>query len=68
MAVAGDALAFFTGVYEWVDTNMVNIITTALIMGIILLIYRFLIRETDKLRKKEVIDLNTAFLFKRVTK
>lgn len=68
MAVAGDALAFFTGVYEWVDTNMVNIITTALIMGIILVIYRFLIRETDKLRKKEVIDLNTAFLFKRVTK
>ena len=68
MAVADDALAFFTGVYEWVDTNMVNIITTALIMGIILVIYRFLIRETDKLRKKEVIDLNTAFLFKRVTK
>jgi len=68
MAAAGDTLAIFTGVYEWVDTNIVNIVTTALIMGIILVLYRFLIRETDKLRKKEVIDLNTAFLFKRVTK
>ena len=67
MAITGDALAFFTGFFEWVKSNMVNIISTAVIMGIILIVYRFLLRETDNLRKKEIIDLNTAFLIKRVT-
>ncbi len=68
MAVAGETLAYLTRLYDWVDTNVVNIITTLLILGVILGIYRILGREIDRLRKSEVIDHNTAFLFKRISK
>jgi small conductance mechanosensitive channel len=68
MAVAEETLAFFNRIYDWVDANVINIITTALIIGIVLAIYRILGHEIDRLRKNEVIDPNTAFLFKRLTK
>ena len=68
MALAEDTLAFFTRVNDWVDANMVNIITTLLILGVILAIYRVLSREIDRLSKNEVIDHNTAFLFQRISK
>lgn len=68
MAVAEDTLAFLTRVNDWVDANVLNIITTLLIIGVILAIYRILGREIDRLRKNEVIDHNTAFLFKRISK
>ena len=68
MSVADETLAFFTRIFDWVDTNVVNIITTILIIGVILAVYRILGREIDRLRKNEVIDLNTAFLFNRISK
>ncbi|TFH16719.1 mechanosensitive ion channel [Candidatus Bathyarchaeota archaeon] len=68
MAVASDTLAFFTRVYDWVDANVINLITTTVIIAIILIVYRVLAIEIDKLRKKQIIDNNTAFLFKRITK
>jgi len=68
MAVAEETLAFFNRIYAWVDTNVINIITTVLIIGVILAIYRILGREIDRLRKSEVLDPNTAFLFKRIFK
>ena len=68
MAVAEDTLAFINRIYDWADANVINIITTALIIGVVLAIYRILGREIDRLRKSEVIDPNTAFLFKRISK
>jgi small conductance mechanosensitive channel len=68
MAVASDTFAFFTRVYDWVDANVINLITTTVIIAIILIVYRVLAIEIDKLRKKQIIDNNTAFLFKRITK
>ncbi|MFH1179325.1 MAG: mechanosensitive ion channel domain-containing protein [Candidatus Bathyarchaeota archaeon] len=68
MAVASDTLAFFTRVYDWVDANVINLITTTVIIAIILVVYRVLAIEIDKLRKQQIIDNNTAFLFKRITK
>jgi len=68
MAVAEETLAFFNRIYDWVDTNIINIITTALIIGVVLVIYRILGREIDRLKKSEILDPNTAFLFKRISK
>lgn len=68
MAVAGETLAFFTRVYDWFDANVLNIVTTTLIIGVILAVYRVLGREIEHLTKSEVIDHNTAFLFKRISK
>lgn len=68
MAVAQEALAFLTRVSDWVDANVLNIMTSALILIIILGIYRVIIREIERLGKTEVIDKNTAFLFKRISK
>jgi len=68
MAAASEALAFLTNVYDWVDSNVVNIITTAVIIIVILAVYRVLITEIRKLKKQEVIDYNTAFLFERLSK
>ncbi len=68
MAVAPEALAFLTNLYDWVDSNVVNIVTTAVILIVILAVYRVLINEIRKLKKQEVIDYNTAFLFERISK
>ena len=51
MAVAEDTLAFINRIYDWADANVINIITTALIIGVVLAIYRILGREIDRLRK-----------------
>jgi len=68
MAVAQETLAYIARIYEWFDTNILNIVTTMLIIAVILAIYRILGREIEHLRKNEVIDHNTAFLFKRISK
>lgn len=68
MAVAEEALSIFNQIYVWVNENAVNLVTTTLIVVIILAIYRFLTREIDKLRSREVIDFNTAYLFRRIFK
>jgi small conductance mechanosensitive channel len=68
MSTAEDTFAFLNRVYDWADTNVLNIITTAVIISIILVIYRILSHEIERLRKNEVIDYNTAFLFRRITK
>jgi small conductance mechanosensitive channel len=68
MAVPSEALALITSIYDWVDSNLINIITTAVILIAILAVYRFLINEIRKLKKQEIIDYNTAFLFERISK
>jgi len=68
MAVAQETLAYLSRVYDWFDANVLNIVTTTLMLGVILAVYRILGREIDHLTKNEVIDPNTAFLFKRISK
>ena len=68
MAVTSEALAFFTNIYDWIDANVINIVTTIVVLAVILAVYRVLIGEIRKLRKQEVIDYNTAFLFERISK
>ena len=67
MATA-EALALITDIYDWVDSNVINIITTVVILVVILAVYRVLVNEIRKLRKQEIIDYNTAFLFERISK
>ena len=68
MSSVPDPLAYFTSVYDWVDSNIINIVTTGVVLAIILVVYSLLNREIEKLRKNEVIDHNTAFLFRRISK
>ena len=63
-----NVLAYFTRVYDWIDANIASLLTSLLIILVILAIYRILGREIDRLRNSEVIDFNTAFLFKRISK
>jgi len=63
-----NVLAYVTRIYDWVDANLASLLTSFLIILVILTIYRILGREIDRIRKNEVIDFNTAFLFKRVSK
>jgi small conductance mechanosensitive channel len=68
MAINGEALTYLNKFYDWIDTHLINIISTAVIFVIILVVYRILLREINRLREKEVIDLNTAFLLNRISK
>ncbi|MBD3172582.1 mechanosensitive ion channel [Candidatus Bathyarchaeota archaeon] len=68
MSSKGEFLGYLNRVYTWVDNNVINIITTAITIGIVLIIYRFIVSEINRLRKREVIDHNTAFLFRRISK
>ena len=68
MAIVEEFLAFIASIFDWVDNNLLNLITNLVMVGLILVSYRILRREIDRLRKNEIIDLNTAFLFKRISK
>lgn len=68
MSSTGEFLGYLNQVYGWVDENLINIITTAVIIGIVLVVYRVIVSEVDRLRKRELLDSNTAFLFRRISK
>jgi small conductance mechanosensitive channel len=65
--VNGDAvLGFFVDVYGWIDANTIALITTVVVLVILYLVYKLLIREIDRLNRKEVLDISTAALFKKI--
>jgi small conductance mechanosensitive channel len=66
MAVTGNPLTLFNQIYLWINENVLNIITTTLVIGFIAIIYRILSGEIDRLKNKEILDHNTAFLIKRI--
>jgi small conductance mechanosensitive channel len=68
MAVPSETLALITNIYDWVDANVINLVTTAVTLAIILIVYRVLVGEIKKLQKSEIIDYDTAFLFERISK
>ena len=68
MTFTGDFLGYMNKMFEWINTNILNLITTALTIAVILVVYKIVTREIDRLINREVIDHNTAFIFKRISK
>ena len=68
MTFTGEFLGYMNEIFEWVNTNILNLITTALTIAVILVVYKIVTREIDRLRNREMIDHNTAFIFTRISK
>lgn len=68
MVTSIDFFDFLNIIIGWINTNLLNIVTTVLTIIIILGVYRIVRGEINRLRKRDVIDPNTAFLFKRISK
>ena len=64
--MVAEALAFFTSVYAWIDENVANIITSVVSLVLLAIVYRVLAHEITQLRKKELLDVNSAFLLTRL--
>ncbi|MCB2172243.1 mechanosensitive ion channel family protein [archaeon] len=68
MAEEVSILGFLVNVYGWIDENVLGLITTGVLLVIIYIVYNFLIKEVDKIKDKEVLDVSTASLFKKILK
>jgi len=68
MVVGDQAFAYINNIYLWINENAINLVSTTLVIIVILIVYRFLAKEINKLIEKEIVDQNTAFLFIRITK
>jgi len=68
MADEVSVLGLFVDAYGWIDENILGLITTGIILVILYMVYKFLIREVDRLKLKEVLDVSTASLFKKILK
>ena len=68
MAEEVSILGFLVNVYGWIDENVIGLITTGVLLVIIYIVYNFLIKEVDKIKDKEVLDVSTASLFKKILK
>jgi len=68
MAEEVSILGFLVNVYGWIDENVLGLITTGILLVIIYIVYNFLIKEVDKIKNKEVLDVSTASLFKKILK
>jgi small conductance mechanosensitive channel len=61
-----DPFLVLSQIYQWINVNALNIITTALVIGFVILIYRVVIKEIDKLNNREILEDNTTLLIKRI--
>ena len=68
MAEEVSILGFLVNVYGWIDKNVLGLITTGILLVIIYIVYNFLIKEVDRIKDKEVLDVSTASLFKKILK
>jgi small-conductance mechanosensitive channel len=68
MADSSSILGFFVDVYGWVDANILGLITTGLMLVFLYIVYKFLIREVDRLKGREILDISTVALFKKILK
>lgn len=66
--MVAEALAYFTSFYSWIDENTASIITSIVSLVLLVIVYRVLTHEIIRLRKKELLDVNSAFLLKRLIK
>ena len=68
MAEDVSVLGLFVDAYGWIDENILGLITTGMVLIVLYIVYKFLIREIDRLKEREVLDVSTASLFKKITK
>jgi small-conductance mechanosensitive channel len=68
MAEEVSVLGFFVDVYGWIDANILGLITTGIVLVVLYVVYNFLLREIDRLKEREVLDVSTAALFKKILK
>jgi len=66
--MVAEALAYFTFVYAWIDENLASIITSIVSLVLLVIVYRVLVHEITQLRKRELLDVNSAFLLTRLIK
>ena len=66
--MVAEALAYFTSVYSWINENLGSIITSVVSLVLLVIVYRVLTHEITRLRKKELLDVNSAFLLERLIK
>lgn len=66
--MVAEALAYFTSFYSWIDENMASIITSMVSLVLLVIVYRVLAHEITQLRKRELLDINSAFLLRRLIK
>jgi small conductance mechanosensitive channel len=68
MADEVSVLGLFVDAYGWIDENILGLITTGIILVILYMVYKFLLREIDRLKVREVLDVSTSSLFKKILK
>jgi small conductance mechanosensitive channel len=66
--VGEEALGFLTSVYAWIETNLGSIVASAVLVFLLLLVYRVISSNVARLRTQEVLDHNSAFLINRLVK
>jgi len=57
-----------TSVYAWIDTNLGSIVASAVLVFLLLLVYRVISSNVTRLRTQGVLDPNSAFLINRLVK
>ena len=55
-------------VYTWIDTNLGSIVASAVLVFLLLLVYRVISSNVTRLRTQGVLDPNSAFLINRLVK
>ncbi len=66
--MVSEALAYFTSVYTWVNENTASIILSMVSLVLLIIVHRVLAHEIIRLRKNDLLDVNSAFLLKRMIK
>lgn len=66
--VGEEALGFLTSVYSWIDSNLGSIVASAVLVFLLLLVYRVISSNVTRLTTQGILDPNSAFLISRLVK
>jgi small conductance mechanosensitive channel len=66
--VGEEALGYLTSVYSWIDSNLGSLVVSAVLVFLLLLVYRVISSNIDRLRTQKVLDQNSAYLINRLVK
>lgn len=66
MVDIADPFIILNQIYLWINNNALNIITTVIVLGFIIIVHRIIIREIDRLKTRNILEDNTAILIKRI--
>ena len=57
-----------TSVYAWIDTNLGSLVASAVLVFLLLLVYRVISSNVTRLTTQGILDPNSAFLINRLVK